>query len=383
MFHPMVAGVTIPGIALGLLAITPYIDKNPSNKPDDRKFAITMMTMFLMMWAVLVIIGSFFRGQGFNFVFPWNKRHLLRAVGARRLVVAIPIIVILRRRRRHASSCSRTASARGDGRAVARDAQARRERADAGRRRAEPSTSTELEADRPRARRRDARDATSDVPAVRRRGDVVEWEPVDEEELGVTRRQFLNRGLLTAVGLLASPASAPRASASCGPPASGGFGGKVNAGKLDDILADIDDEARAVLRARGARVRRAVPERRPARTPKKVYSPVDRTRAWRQGIVALYQRCVHLGCRVPWCQTSQWFECPCHGSKYNRVGEKKAGPAPRGLDRFRDRSRRRQRSSINTGDHRHRSADRHQHDRSAAGRPAVRLTPGRASVDRG
>jgi menaquinol-cytochrome c reductase cytochrome b/c subunit len=73
MFQPMVAGVTIPGIALGLLAITPYIDKNPSNKPEERKFAIIMMTMFLMMWAVLVIIGSFFRGEGFNFVFPWNK----------------------------------------------------------------------------------------------------------------------------------------------------------------------------------------------------------------------------------------------------------------------------------------------------------------------
>jgi hypothetical protein len=73
MFHPMVAGVTIPGVALGVLAITPYIDKNPSTKPSDRKFAITMMTMFMMMWAVLVIIGSFFRGEGFNFVFPWNK----------------------------------------------------------------------------------------------------------------------------------------------------------------------------------------------------------------------------------------------------------------------------------------------------------------------
>ena len=53
-----------------------------------------------------------------------------------------------------------------------------------------------------------------------------------------------------------------------------------------------------------------------------------------KGYVALYQKCVHLGCRVPWCETSQWFECPCHGSKYNRVGEKKGGPAPRGLDRF-------------------------------------------------
>ena len=73
MFQPMVAGVTIPGVALGLLAITPYIDRNPSRKPTDRKFAIIMMTMFLMMWSVLVIIGSFFRGEGFNFVFPWNK----------------------------------------------------------------------------------------------------------------------------------------------------------------------------------------------------------------------------------------------------------------------------------------------------------------------
>jgi menaquinol-cytochrome c reductase cytochrome b/c subunit len=73
MFHPMVAGVTIPGVALGVLAITPYVDKNPSNKPEDRKFAIIMLTFFLMMWATLVIIGSFFRGEGFNFVFPWNK----------------------------------------------------------------------------------------------------------------------------------------------------------------------------------------------------------------------------------------------------------------------------------------------------------------------
>jgi menaquinol-cytochrome c reductase cytochrome b/c subunit len=72
MFHPMVAGVTIPGVALGLLALAPYIDKNPSTLPKDRKFAISIFTMFIMMWAVLVIIGSFFRGPGFNFVFPWN-----------------------------------------------------------------------------------------------------------------------------------------------------------------------------------------------------------------------------------------------------------------------------------------------------------------------
>jgi hypothetical protein len=72
MFHPMIAGVTIPGMGLFLLMVAPFVDKNPSNKPKDRKFAISIMTLFLMLWAVLVIIGSFFRGPGFNFTFPWN-----------------------------------------------------------------------------------------------------------------------------------------------------------------------------------------------------------------------------------------------------------------------------------------------------------------------
>src|SRR5262245_8339686 len=72
MFHPMVAGVTIPGVGLGLVALAPYVDTNPSNKPTDRKFAIALFTLFIMLWAVLVIIGSFFRGPGFNFVFPWK-----------------------------------------------------------------------------------------------------------------------------------------------------------------------------------------------------------------------------------------------------------------------------------------------------------------------
>ena len=72
MFHPMVAGVTIPGIGLFLLIMAPYIDRNPSKRPEDRKFAISLMTIHLMFWAVLVMIGSFFRGPGFNFVFPWN-----------------------------------------------------------------------------------------------------------------------------------------------------------------------------------------------------------------------------------------------------------------------------------------------------------------------
>ena len=73
MFHPMVAGVTVPGMGLILLGAAGYIDKNPSNAPEDRKFAIATMTVFLMFWAVLVIIGSFFRGEGFNFILPWEQ----------------------------------------------------------------------------------------------------------------------------------------------------------------------------------------------------------------------------------------------------------------------------------------------------------------------
>jgi menaquinol-cytochrome c reductase cytochrome b/c subunit len=73
MFHPMIAGVTIPGVGLIVMIFAPYIDKNPSNKPEDRKFAISLMTVHLMFWAVLVMIGSFFRGPGFNFVFPWEE----------------------------------------------------------------------------------------------------------------------------------------------------------------------------------------------------------------------------------------------------------------------------------------------------------------------
>jgi len=72
MFHPMVAGVTIPGMGIFGLILAPYIDRNPSHRPEDRKFAISLFTIFLMFWAVLVMIGSFFRGPGFNFVFPWN-----------------------------------------------------------------------------------------------------------------------------------------------------------------------------------------------------------------------------------------------------------------------------------------------------------------------
>lgn len=71
VFHPMVAGVTLPGVGIIFLILAPYLDRNPSNKPEDRKFATSLMTVHIMFWATLVMIGSFFRGPGFNFVLPW------------------------------------------------------------------------------------------------------------------------------------------------------------------------------------------------------------------------------------------------------------------------------------------------------------------------
>lgn len=54
-----------------------------------------------------------------------------------------------------------------------------------------------------------------------------------------------------------------------------------------------------------------------------------------RSVLALYRKCPHLGCQVPQlCDQSQWFECLCHGSKYTVLGEKRDGPAPRGMDRF-------------------------------------------------
>jgi len=73
-FHPMVAGVLFaPTLVLLALAVAPYVDRNPSIKPGDRKIAITMFTMLLMFGATLTIIGSFFRGTGYNWVWPWAQ----------------------------------------------------------------------------------------------------------------------------------------------------------------------------------------------------------------------------------------------------------------------------------------------------------------------
>ena len=171
------------------------------------------------------------------------------------------------------------------------------------------------------------------APALSAAGGLIRFgeAPADPEQLGVSRRQFFNRGIVATQSLVLGSFGL----AVIGflwPSASGGFGGKVRAGKLNDILDEVAETKTPfyVPEARSYVVpypKSAVPQ------AKKVYaeSVIPGLEA---GVVALFQKCPHLGCRVPWCTTSQWFECPCHGSKYNRVGEKKGGPAPRGMDRF-------------------------------------------------
>jgi cytochrome b6-f complex iron-sulfur subunit len=159
----------------------------------------------------------------------------------------------------------------------------------------------------------------------------VPFVPPDPETVGFTRRQFFNRSTVTlmSVGIGGFGLACI---AFLWPKLGGGFGSKINAGKVDDLKGQIEG-AKGALYLAEARTwlvqypAAALPK---ART---VYKGAVLT-GMEAGFVALYQKCVHLGCRVPFCESSQWFECPCHGSQYNRDGEKKGGPAPRGLDRF-------------------------------------------------
>jgi cytochrome b6-f complex iron-sulfur subunit len=157
------------------------------------------------------------------------------------------------------------------------------------------------------------------------------WVPPDPEVVGVTRRQFFNRSIVAMMGLGLSGFGAA-CIAFLWPQLGSGFGSKITAGKLEDILGTIRDTRKPFYVAVGRFYLSPYPAEALDKA-KKVYSPAVLP-GMEAGVVALYQKCVHLGCRVPFCETAQWFECGCHGSKYNRVGEKKGGPAPRGLDRF-------------------------------------------------
>jgi menaquinol-cytochrome c reductase cytochrome b/c subunit len=74
-FHPLIAGVLIPGgIIAGLIAL-PYIDTSPHTRARNRKVAVVTFTIFMVIWIVLTIIGFAFRGPNWGWVWPWNEWH--------------------------------------------------------------------------------------------------------------------------------------------------------------------------------------------------------------------------------------------------------------------------------------------------------------------
>lgn len=160
--------------------------------------------------------------------------------------------------------------------------------------------------------------------------DVVRVEELSPEEAGVSRRQFFTRALGVTFGAFLG-LNGVAYLAFLWPRLSGGFGSDIDVGAVADIQSE-------VFLADGSVLPKFVPEARAYIVP---FSETDISRSQFEGLpvvaaglTALFQRCVHLGCRVPWCGNSQGFECPCHGSKYNFVGEYDSGPAPRNLDRF-------------------------------------------------
>jgi len=158
---------------------------------------------------------------------------------------------------------------------------------------------------------------------------LLEREPISKEDYDVTRRQFLNRSLVGIFGIFLLQFTIASL-AFLWPKLRGGFGSRIDAGPVTDITNQI-------VQADGTLVPVFLPAAQSWVTT--FDQSTDGTSfeglpVVAGGLMALWQRCVHLGCRVPECIPSQGFECPCHGSKYNFHGEYFDGPAPRNLDRF-------------------------------------------------
>lgn len=158
-----------------------------------------------------------------------------------------------------------------------------------------------------------------------------------EQVQGLSRRQLLRTSLGAGVGLWLLEVTA----GSLGflwPNLSGGFGGKVTLGKFADIKLEhaevpFGEGFPAYIPAARAFIILIDPARQefvPGRDETGDGTALN--------VRALYQRCPHLGCKPNACLKNYWLECPCHGSRYDRLGVKAAGaqygPAPRSMDRF-------------------------------------------------
>ena len=181
--------------------------------------------------------------------------------------------------------------------------------------------------------------ASKELVLAARSAPPAPYVPPDPEVIGVSRRQFFNRTiiLMMQIGLGGFGLACI---AFLWPQLGGGFGSAIKVGLVSDVLAEIRNSNGFLYRAEGRMWLTEYPNgavekaRASYSAPELAGMEAGLNLGLDGGVIALYQKCPHLGCRVPECVTSQWFECPCHGSQYNRVGEKRGGPAPRGMDRF-------------------------------------------------
>jgi len=158
-----------------------------------------------------------------------------------------------------------------------------------------------------------------------------------EQVQGVSRRELLRGSLAAGMGLWLLEVTA----GSVGflwPNLENKFGGDVRVGTLDDVkkanaALPIDQGFPAYVSSAKAFVALVDPNQQ-SFTP----GEDDTGDGTSVNVRAMYQRCPHLGCKPNPCLKNFWLECPCHGSRYDRLGIKAAGPqggpAPRGMDRF-------------------------------------------------
>lgn len=149
---------------------------------------------------------------------------------------------------------------------------------------------------------------------------------------GWERRRFLSTAFAGAAAFIAagcSPHHTRRAIAQIRV-GRGSFGDRINVGYIEDVRLAIAKSREPVYIPEARSYIVAFPtdkvDRATGHYPKKALPMLE------AGVIVLYQRCTHLGCRVPWCKTSEWFECPCHVAKFDQIGERRQGPAPRGMD---------------------------------------------------
>ena len=222
-----------------------------------------------------------------------------------------------------------------DRRSVKRDRQARERRAAEAENRsavavlAPPETGTEPEL----GAETDEGEAAEPPPPI---DPLMDREEVSASEFGQTRRSFFNRALLAIFGIFLAQFGIASL-AMLWPRLGTGFGSPINVGSIDQLRAEILQSDGSIVPMFVASAQSWIvpfPEEAMAGSSFEGQAVLAGAGGGEPGLMALWQRCVHLGCRVPSCVPSQGFECPCHGSRYNFHGEYEAGPAPRNMDRF-------------------------------------------------